>query len=249
MNYLSIKAIKMNELEARVLWSVSAAKNGAILVRSEKALPDIEIIAELTAAKHLIMERTILGNTVRNGTGVHLTFSRGAIKKLATGKSAKKHLQKYAAFLSSRLVGAQVEVNKKMDRLPCDDTPASEVVSPDARTYIELETPAIGRVLISDHALQRFIERFFPGKQENALKSLEERLLNPELRPVKLPENVRAHKDRKYGQERRRVYRHPTDVVHFGVITRGEDQILVTVFNRNDTEISSEMDEAVHIEQ
>ncbi|QCF28049.1 hypothetical protein [Hydrocarboniclastica marina] len=248
MNYLNIQAIKISETEAKVLWAVSDSRRGALVLRTTTPHPDIDILAELAAAKHLITDRNILGNKVRNGVGVHLTFSKGAVKKLATGKSAKKHLQRYAAFLSSRLVGSKIEIQKKNERLPPADTEPTEVISPDARTYIEVDTPALGPVQITDHALQRFIERFFPGKPENALKSLEERLMNASLKPIKLPGSVQAHKDRKYGKEDRAVYRHPTDVVHFGVIDRQHQKILVTVFNRTDTQIASEMDEATEIE-
>src|SRR5690606_18342550 len=229
MNYLNVKALPESTKRAKVLWATGASKKGALIVESPYEVDDIDVLSELTAIRYLLMERQILGNPVKSGKGISITVTKGAIKKLIKGKSQKRYLQKFAAFFKTRLIGVELKVDKNSTFLPPDDIEPTDTICPDARTYEVVETPKLGRVLVTDHALMRYMERSFDGKPENAYKSLANRLIQEDLVEIKLPPRVTKHKSRKYGtNQSTSIWRHRSDSLHFALVKEGESNVLVT---------------------
>ncbi|WP_458694201.1 hypothetical protein, partial [Shigella sp. FC1967] len=82
-----------------------------------------------------------------------LVVSKGAIKKLALGKSSKKFAFKFAACLTGRLKGATIEVSQSMEFMDEPGEGNVELLDVDKQAYTqthdEISTPAIGPVLVT----------------------------------------------------------------------------------------------------
>lgn len=164
MNQLRTSAIATGQPDTfNVYWSNSDFRPGGLLeVRIRPDIPGRQIAAELSAIRHLLEERQVLGSNVTTGQGIKLTVSQGAIRKLCAQRSDKAHLAPYANFLVTRFGGCQIEVSKKTDwfaGLPQDSAENLLINRPRRET---LSIAGVGEVAVSSHALQRFAERILP---------------------------------------------------------------------------------------
>lgn len=239
MNHVHVWSLPAHNNVVKVLWSTGIQRQGAIEVEFDAHIDDIEAAAELCAIRRLIFDRRITGNSVHSSKGLVLHLARGAIRKLALGKSTKKHLLQYCGFFRGPLRGVEIEVMKRKNAfIPPETQPTEERISAQPIYHESVDT-AFGRVIVTEHALERFAEHVYEGCPERLFSSLSGRLQNPDLAVVELPEKVRAHKLRKYpGQRQPLVLRHPTDVVHFVLVEDGPGLMaLVTVFVRTENNV------------
>lgn len=240
MNIINVKAIKTGDRSAKVLWHIGKERNGAIDVYLPFDSDSVEALGELAVLRHLTLEDPQLPGPLRSGKGIRAVVTKGAIKKAMKGKSAIASMKKYSRFLTGRLKGIELEVKQKGQLIPDDDTPATQHIELNLEPHETIDTPVMGLVQITDHAYGRWLERVEERSQERPFDSLVRRLQSPELSPVSLPDKVIKSKIRKYGENGVvRVYRHPTEPIHFGVIESEGVQALVTVFVRTDTLISA----------
>lgn len=220
----------------RVYWRTGLVNAGVLDVHLDFETDDPSLAAEIVAIRHLLFSKKVFDRAPMKGQGYKLYVSQGAIKKLVLGKSSKVHLSRFAAFLSGRMKGVEIEVRKSTKDMPseADVTPEQIIISYDAAVSHEiLETPAMGTVLITKHAIEQYDKRNSSGDTDKPFSSLVKRLSNAELKRYDLPEAVLKHKARKYGTaENVEVWRHPTSDVNFVVLRERGQRVLVTVFER-----------------
>ncbi|MFW8236726.1 hypothetical protein ACOID8_34810, partial [Klebsiella pneumoniae] len=71
------------------------------------------------------------------GAGYKLVVSKGAIKKLALGKSTKEFAFKFAACLTGRLKGATIEVSQSMEFMDEPGEGNVELLDVDKQAYTQ----------------------------------------------------------------------------------------------------------------
>lgn len=226
---------KVSNTEARVVWRTGERLSGILDVTLEQSHEESDLLAELAAIKYLLFEKQVFDRVPVSPQGYQLIVSKGAIKKLARNKSNKTFAQLYAFPLTTRLEGISIEVSQKREWFP---DPAEIQVEPIyvqkafAREYDVIDTPAIGRVLVTQHAVDQYTARVLDEGAKNARASLQQRLGNPELRVFDLDEAVLQHKAKKYGRaDNIQVWGHPTSTTRFMVLRDKQDYgVLVTVF-------------------
>ena len=142
----------------QVKWMTGVDKKGVVLVTVPTQIEDAKVVAELSAARWLLEQRNVCGHD-KTGSGLELFVSAGAIKKLARGGSAKTYLLRYAHFLRTRFLGADITVeNREPDwiEFPCA-VPDTLVAAPEVE---RLELRGFGPVEVTSHAIEKYAERF-----------------------------------------------------------------------------------------
>lgn len=231
---------KISDTQTRVYWRVGTKRKGILDVTQASAHEDSALIGELIALQHLLFEKVVFTGSKGPGSGIgyKLVVSKGAIKKLATGRSDKKYAMKFAAFLTSRMKGVAIEVSQKREFMPtleeCEPELLVDANEKNSSTFDQIETPAMGTILVTQHAVDQYEARITSGSPKRPWASLVSRLMHPEMRQITLPPKVQAHKIRKYGQLDE-FWSHPTSRFQF-VVTRNQDGkgTLVTVVERDE---------------
>lgn len=240
MMTLNTLSEKRTDSEARIFWRTGTTKKGILDVKLDFEHEDAALIAELIALQYLLFEKKVFNREPGSGNGYKLVVSKGAIKKLALGKSNKKHAVKFAAFLTNRMKGVAIEVSQSRDLMATPEEQAPEVLHGNrevyARTFDPVETPAMGTILVTQHAVDRYQERITSGDPKKPWASLVGRLMHPELRKIDPGKRVLAHKARKYGDDNKTEYwSHPTSSFVYQVLRESSGAgILVTVYERRD---------------
>lgn len=215
----------------RVTWKTGGTRSGLVNVTMHADVSDPLIAAELYAAHWLLTIKEVLGSK-RSGTGVKIVFSRGAVKKLIRKDSSKVDLAIYARYLTTRFDKAVLEVSKDVFELT--DTASEDAIHVNEPPQTLVDAGNLGTIEISEHAIDRYVERSNSGEISNAWPSLLKRLANKEMRQVTLSDELLRKKKAKYqaGQE---IWKHPDDTTHY-VVVRNNVGVgtLVTVFDRKD---------------
>lgn len=90
--------------------------------------------------------------------------------------------------------------------------------------------PNIGPVVVTRHALERFVERFSDGVPKHPWKALCSKLLCSGLTKTQLPESVATKKAKKYLQETE-FWQHVGSKMYFVMVPGDSIKTLVTVFS------------------
>lgn len=240
---LSIYAQKLTEKSAFVFWRVGVTKFGTVEVSFKEPMADLELAAELVAIHHLFFKQKVFNIIPASGKSFELNITKGAIKKLALGKSDKKHLHRYSKFLteSGRLSGININVKDSITPNPEDN---AEVVSVYSKVDIEhrdfriqeiVDTPAIGELVITEHAVERYIQYHRSGEIKSPWVSLINRLMNVDLKQINLSDKVSQHKKRKYGADNEvYIWGHDYSAHRYVVVKdhKTGQLVLTTVFKR-----------------
>jgi len=165
----------------------------------------------------------------RSGNGLQIRVSKGAIKKLHKQRSTQHSLYSLTRFLLTRYQEAQISVEKRDDWL----SRSFEEYSVDNATVREIDevinVPNIGPVVVTRHALERFVERLSDGAPKHPWKALCSKLLCSELTKTQLPEKVATQKVKKYAREAE-FWQHVGSKMYFVMVTGDSIKTLVTVF-------------------
>ena len=160
-------------------WAVGG-KQGIIEITLADQVPDDRaIVAELAALHHLLSRKGVAGCD-RNGHDLLLQVTFGAIRKLMQGSTTKKHLEVYGRFLLARYADAKITVSKDtrwvITARAENRREQITVTGPEPEV---LEVPAIGRVGISGHLIERLMERANYASVGAAWRHLRKMLSNP----------------------------------------------------------------------
>lgn len=240
MMYLRTLPERLTAGHYAVHWTVGRKRGGSVTVSLSPELEDAELIAELCAMRYLLLDKRVFNVSPTSGKGYCLQVSTGAIRKLVLRKSTKSAAFPYAAFLSSRMHGAKIEVISKTEPILFDDAPVleQEHISPDPDVYASaneaIDTPAMGKVFVTAHAVQRYIERNISGDSKNPWLTLTRRLQHPELKILPIPDKHLNHKRRKYGESNQvETWGHANSSLAYVIVNDGSCRVVVTVFRRS----------------
>ncbi|EPK3333759.1 TPA: hypothetical protein ACKR0U_003124 [Proteus mirabilis] len=219
--------------EFTVYWKTGLRRGGELKVdlgEQYDKLPEQQkpIAAELYAIHQLLSVKEVMGSN-RSGNGLQVRVSKGAIKKLQKQRSTLHSLYSLTGFLLTRYQEAQISVEKRDDWL----SHSFEEYSVDNATVREIDevinVPNIGPVVVTRHALERFVERLSDGAPKHPWKALYSKLLCPQLEKSKLPEKVATKKAKKYSHEAE-FWWHMGSKIHFVIVPTESIKTLVTVF-------------------
>lgn len=240
MMTLTTVAEKIDDESARVFWRTGTTNKGVLDVTLDFESPDAALICELVAIRHLLFEKQVFDREPGSGAGYKLKVSKGAIRKLAQGKSAKQSAVKFAAFLSGRLQGVAIAVSQSMEFMADPEEGKVETLLGSreefAQTFEKIHTPSMGDLLVTQHALDQYQARITSGDPKRPWMSLVKRLQHPELKIRKLTDKVLDHKARKYGRsDNVEAWGHPSSSFTFLVVkNEAGERVLVTVFERKE---------------
>nr|WP_253652287.1 hypothetical protein [Vibrio sp. Y51_MX_L26] len=237
MMTLTTVSEQLSSIQSRVFWRVGTQRKGILNVTLDFESNDSALLCELCAIRYLLLEKQVFGRVPGTGRGYKLVVSKGAIKKLVRGRSDKKCAQKFSAFLQSRLAGVQLEVSTKTEYMANIEEEATELLLAErkryAGTFDAIETPAMGTVLVTAHAVSRYSERITSGKPKAPWLSLVKRIQNPELRIYPLAERERRRKAQKYGTaDNIEEWGHPSSELYFLVLNDQGIRTLITTYER-----------------
>lgn len=238
MMLLTTSAQPSAGLVTRVFWRTGMRNSGTVEVLMADATEDAEITAELVAIKYLLFDKQVFDRVPLSAKGYKLIVSRGAIKKLAQGRSDKAHLQHYAFGLTHTMKGVAIEVAHRTDWVTEQTLENVELIDQSSisiRNHDIVDTPALGKVLVTQHAVEQYQTRS-PNEDPTVPRAtLIRRLSHPELISFALDDRVLAHKARKYGRsDNVEVWGHETSATRFLTVRDEEKGVrtLVTVFRR-----------------
>lgn len=230
-------SVKVDEVS--VTWSVGGNRSGLVNVKlSDERITysdnDKAIVGELCAVRYLLNDKQVFGTKLLSAAGLRLIVSKGAIKKLAKGKSSKKQFLVHSAFLRRQLEGVELKVCNRLADPGETEVTAVSITDKVIRDDI-IESPAMGKVIITQHAVERYAERFSSGNPSYPRASLVKVIQSPELDMFPMPEAVRAHKARKYRncKDTSELWGHPSSSLKLQVINNANGlRTVVTVFER-----------------
>ncbi|MGH1430380.1 hypothetical protein QF117_08780 [Vibrio sp. YMD68] len=223
---------KQTDGKYTVYWKTGLRRGGELKVNLGEQydkLPEQQkpIAAELYAIHHLLSVKEVMGSN-RSGNGLQIRVSKGAIKKLQKQRSTQHSLYSLTRFLLTRYQEAQISVEKSDDWLSYlfEEYSVDNVTVRDIDEVINV--PNIGPVVVTHHALDRFVERLSDGVPKHPWKALCSKLLCSGLTKTQLPENVAIQKAKKYAQEAE-FWQHVGSKMYFVMVPSCSIKILVTV--------------------
>ncbi|WP_025674190.1 hypothetical protein [Salinivibrio socompensis] len=219
--------------EFTVYWKTGLRRGGELKVNLGEQydmLPEQQkpIAAELYAIHHLLSVKEVMGIN-RSGNGLQIRVSKGAIKKLQKQRSTQHSLYNLTRFLLTRYQEAKISVEKRDDWIsyPFEQYSVDNVTVRDIDEVINVSN--IGSVVVTRHALERFVERLSEGVPKHPWNALCSKLLCSALTKAQLPESVAIQKAKKYAQEAE-FWQHVGSKMHFVIVPGDSMKTLVTVF-------------------
>jgi len=184
-------------------------------------------LSELMVLHHLLVERQVVGEG-STGHNLGIEVSKGAIRKLARHRGSKRSLVAFTQFLATRFSDARLTVER--DRSWIDPKAPREVLHATGPELACVESPQLGTVVITRHALDRYVERFGVRDRSRGWQKLGQRLSRSPLCKVPIPDRARIRKYIRYGQNAE-IWRQKNTPVNFVLTsTRHGNRVLLTVF-------------------
>ena len=138
MMTLTTVAKKTSNNSALVFWRVGTKRKGILDVRTDFEHEESDLLAELIAIRYLALDKQVFCHMEPGaGAGYKLVVSKGAIKKLALGKSSKAFAAKFASFLTGRMQGATIEVAQGMDYMDEPGESNIELLDADKQAFLK----------------------------------------------------------------------------------------------------------------
>jgi len=190
MNMLKTHTLATNQADTfLVYWANSSIRPGGLIkVRLAPKMQDAHIAAELAAMRHLLIDRCVIGRDLVGNASTKLMVSLGAIKKLCRRQSDKAHLAPYANFLTTRLAGCPISVDKD-PRWFDGFTPDTEDLLVRGPKRETISFAGLGEVSVTQHVLDRYADHFLPESSQDkvvqaAWKKLKDVAADPSVREV-----------------------------------------------------------------
>ena len=222
-----------------IAWRVGTKRRGFIYVDNLVG-EDIYVAAELIALQYLLFKQKIFDREPVTGKGYELHVSSNKIRQIAKGKSSFKHLATHSYFIKTIMEGVTVKLTDSSDEfLPEMDDSDVSIEHIDSAERIEfgiVDTPAMGRIKITKHAIDQFDDQHHSGDLNKPVQSLIRRINHDSIQKKSLPESVVKHKLRKYGTvENLEVWSHDSSQLHYVIVRDHLSNIgtLVTIYKRH----------------
>lgn len=206
----------------------------------ERYSEDRAVLAELSALHHLLCVEQIHGVN-RLGNGLSLEVTSGAIRRALAKKSLKQdgegltekqHVAVFAQFLATKLFEAKVEV-RKAAKWSLEEPRQVHYwsIAPDRPPSVAIAS-RLGDVILSRHALNRFVERITSTEDISNGKSLADipdyrwtrawrslETILPVADVVDIPDDEKRRISKKHGQGIKALYHEDSQSVF---ITKAE---------------------------
>lgn len=183
MNVLTLTTTSANEPNVfDVYWMTGLVQKGRVRVHM-RSIDGNQVAAELAAAQYLLTEKNVCGHN-KAGGGLKLIVSQQQVLDLSEAASSMKHLYRYANFLRTRYLGAQVVLGDARYAWAdegCDRQ--VDAIYVDRPAVTTLEVNGIGKVELTAHAIDRYVHRF-DRKPHKAWRELTN--IAKEVQPVNL---------------------------------------------------------------
>ncbi|EGQ7991996.1 TPA: hypothetical protein I7203_15415 [Vibrio vulnificus] len=226
MMKLKVQSVSASKSKVSVAWFVGLSRSGIVDVGIGRFESRIAI-AELTVARYLLWDRQVFGHRPGSGKGVELGLPHKTLHSLSLNSCVE--LRKAGQYLKTWLDGAQLKPGEIVG--VAASTEQIPVIQPYRSPQPVFDSPVLGPVAISRHAIQRYQERFQHGYTKSPWLSLQRQLCNPELRQAILSERTRFQKLLKYGDDGSQVWHHPTGDLYFLLVPQETHSLVVTVFS------------------
>lgn len=220
-SYLSLNT-HLRDDAFRVYWCTEEEFGVVKITTAEDRPRKIDTaIAEITGLHHLLTELQVAG---RDRTGKELTMelSRGAIRKALVGqKRANPELRSHLHWLRTQFSDAAISVPKRnrADVQNIGDAlvhgtdfegrtmlVSDSVEFPTAPLIVPIRSPDIGRVIVSEHAVQQFQKRNNMESPSKAWRKIRNMLANENLIPSTISNAVIEQKRRKWANRSARFF-------------------------------------------
>ncbi|OOF29260.1 hypothetical protein [Salinivibrio sp. IB872] len=221
MMKLKIQTIATSKFNVSVAWFSGLSKNGVIDVRVSQIEHRIAV-SELTVVRYLLWDRQVFGHRPGSGKGLAIGLSCATLRSLK--QSSSNDLRKAGQYLKTWLDGVQLNPDEIVGVAASTDQML--MIQPYRFPQPVFDSPVLGPVAISRHAIQRYQERFRYG-----YTSLQRQLCNPELRQARLSDRTRFQKLLKYGDDGSQIWHHPTGDLYFLLVPQETHSLVVTVFS------------------
>lgn len=200
MNYMSVFAKHSNDDDSSfdVYWQTKFGQKGVVHTKVPNKKYDISriAIAELAVAHKLILSEK---QFARSYVGDGLVLLLGQIEAINAINNSSLNTIGLTKMFRMRFKGSKF--------LLCDDdkwideweTVSEEAMSLDVPEKDCVDTPVLGKVDVSEHAFERFIERVVSkletnGEVKKPIKTLWKRIGSEKLHKADIPENVMLQK-------------------------------------------------------
>ncbi|MBD6980580.1 hypothetical protein G4168_02900 [Vibrio parahaemolyticus] len=226
MMKLKVQSVSANKIKVSVAWFVGLSKHGIVDVEIGRVENRVAI-AELTAVRSLLWDCPVFGHRPSSGKGLEIGFPHTTFQSLE--QCSSDELLRASQYLKTWLDGAQLKPDEIVG--VAASTEQIPVIQPYRSPQPVFDSPVLGPVAISRHAIQRYQERFQHGYTKSPWLSLQRQLCNPELRQARLSERTRFQKLLKYGDDGSQVWHHPTGDLYFLLVPQETHSLVVTVFS------------------
>ncbi|EGR3351632.1 hypothetical protein BBM24_18000 [Vibrio parahaemolyticus] len=227
MMKLKIQTIATSKFNVSVAWFSGLSKNGVIDVRVSQIEHRIAV-AELTVVRYLLWDRQVFGHRPGSGKGLAIGLSCATLRSLK--QSSSNDLRKAGQYLKTWLDGVQLNPDEIVGVAASTDQIL--MIQPYRFPQPVFDSPVLGPVAISRHAIQRYQERFRHGYTKSPWLSLQRQLCNPELRQARLSDRTRFQKLLKYGDDGSQIWHHPTGDLYFLLVPQETHWLVITVFSQ-----------------
>lgn len=260
MDTLSVAAMQNNDafdVSFRLVASggKTATYAGVIAVKlSATFLYERAALAELAAIHFLLHKKEIhgpgrLGNLLRvqvTQKEIKKALAKGSLKRTDNGQADNFDVARFAGFMATKYFEAVTEIQpfSKWKNMPINRE-LNETIEIDTAPIAPIDT-VIGSVVVSRHAMNRFVERFSGAEEiargiaftalpevrwRRAWKIIEGNM--PQARPLEIPPHEAKRVEREYGQGVTILHHHDSQAVFVVKDERG-GKVLVTVLRDNE---------------
>ncbi len=209
--------------------------------RTDKLLSyeDRGIAAELCATHFLLTEKNVFGENF-SGSGLGLKVSSKKVLSVIKSKDKNK-VDGYGRFLKIRFGGSEIDIDDEIDWRHSDEIISESSIERFGPPRCIIDTDCLGRVVITEHAIDRYDERNHSGKAKSNYKSLCKRLQNKELIQIKLDDRLRVEKLIKYANKYNgtgEMWKHKRSTTHLVTTEPSSSGLryLLTVFVRRENQ-------------
>lgn len=231
MNKLrAIATARNNQIRVYINRSEEMPVPIAIDVPLDPASRENMIIAELVAMQHALSVLGYSGNLTQHGIGLALTFSYGAIRKLARKDSAFAHLSPYAQFICTRYQAAEIKIENRLPAWATDEL-VTNVYELDSKPGFETVSGEQGTFVVTAHTVERVAERNISSSLAKSFQVISNHFASEHLVPMIWDKDALKRCRAKYGKTSRLMYHTMSRTMYVVVTDRHHPHpVIVTAY-------------------
>ncbi len=240
MMKLTTKHLVSTEHSHTFAWKIGLRKRGIVHIVNLGFETDSRAAAEAIAIGYLLRVKQVFAREMPYGKGVELHISTRRLYEIArTRQTTFTPAHDAVSFLSTNFGCAAINTTMtNFDNMPAlgDDDIIEETIDGGFPWQFDtFECPALGRVRLTRHAIERYRQYHTEGPLHHPTMSLVQRLQNPNLERQPLTKDVLRHKEKAYAEDvvaATEMWGNATSDVHFLVAREPKVATVVTLFKK-----------------